>query len=85
MESITTTQARKELFQIIDRAVKGHQVVRVRHRDGEAVILSGEDYENLVETLELLSAPGFLGGLKEAETDIAAGRTVSLDEALGGA
>jgi len=85
MESITTTQARKELFQIIDRAVQGHEIVRIRHREGEAVILSGEDYENLVETLELLSAPGFSEGLKEAEADIAAGRTVSLEEALGGA
>lgn len=85
METITTTQARKELFQIIDRAVNGHEVVGVRHREGDAVILSREDYESLVETLELLSVPGFSEGLKEAEMDIAAGRTVSLDEALGGA
>lgn len=85
METITTTQARKTLFQIIDRAVQGHEVFRVRHREGEAVILSGEDYENLVETLELLSAPGFLAGLKEAEADVVEGQTVSLDEALGGA
>ncbi len=84
METITATQARKELFQIIDRAVKGHEVVRVRHRQGDAVILSREDYENLVETLELLSVPGFLEKLQEAEADIAAGRTLSPEEVFGG-
>ena len=83
--AITATQARKELFQIIDRAVQGHEVVRVRHREGDAVILSGEDYENLIETIELLSLPGFRESLEEAEADIAAGRTVSAEEALGSA
>jgi len=81
--AITATQARKELFQIIDRAVQKHEVVRVRHREGDIVILSEEDYENLIETIELLSLPGFQESLEEAEADIAAGRTVSAQEALG--
>ena len=83
MDAITATQARKELFQIIDRAVSGHEVVRVRHRSGEAVILSRDDYESLIETLELLSIPGFLKELQEAENDIAEGRTFSMEEVFG--
>ena len=85
MGTITATQARKELFQIIDRAIQGHEVVRVRHRDGDVVILSEDDYENLIETIDLLSSPGFKKGLAEAEADIAAGRTTPLEKVFGGA
>ena len=44
------------------------------------MIISKDDYENLLETLELLSTPGVLKGVREAREDIKAGRTKSMKE-----
>jgi antitoxin YefM len=50
---------------------------------GGAILISEEDYESLIETLELLSAPGVLKGIREAREDIKAGRTKSLKDIFG--
>ena len=83
MTEVTATEARKELFNLIRRALKAHDPVRIQHREGGVVLVSQEDYEGLIETLELLSVQGMRESLAEAEADVAAGRTVSIDEALG--
>ena len=83
MTNVTATEARKELFNLIRRALNAHDPVRIQHREGGVVLMSEEDYEGLLETLDLLSAKGMRESIAEAEADIAAGRTVSIDEALG--
>jgi len=83
MASVTATDARREFFEIIRRALHGHEVVRIHHREGGVVLISQEEYDGLLETLELLSTPGFRESIEEAEADIAAGRTTSLEELLG--
>ncbi len=82
MTAITATEARKELFSLIRRALKAHDPVRIQHREGSVVLVSEEDYEGLLETLELLSVDGMIESVNEAKADIAAGRTVSVDEAF---
>jgi antitoxin YefM len=81
--AVSATEARKELFNLIRRALHAHDPVRIQHREGGVVLLSEEDYEGLLETLELLSVPGLRGSIEEAEADIDAGRTVTADELFG--
>ena len=83
MNIVTATEARRDLFNLIRRALRAHDPVRIQHREGGVVLVSEEDYEGLLETLELLSVPGMRGSIAEAEADIAAGRTASIDEVLG--
>ena len=83
MNSVTATEARRELFNLIRRALRAHDPVRIQHREGGVVLVSEEDYEGLLETLELLSVPGMRGSIAEAQADVAAGRTASVDEVLG--
>jgi antitoxin YefM len=83
MIEVTATEARKELFNLIRRALKAHDPVRIQHREGGVILMSEDDYEGLIETLELLSVDGMRGSIAEAEADIAAGRTVSVEEAFG--
>lgn len=83
MTNVTATEARKELFNLIRRALNAHDPVRIQHREGGVVLMSEADYEGLIETLELLSVDGMRESIAEAEADIAAGRTVSLEDALG--
>ncbi|MCX7011913.1 MAG: type II toxin-antitoxin system prevent-host-death family antitoxin [Candidatus Sumerlaeota bacterium] len=62
MTTLTATDARRELFDLVKGATDRHEVYRIHHRRGSAVLLSEEDYESLLETLELLSTPGFRRG-----------------------
>jgi len=76
MTSVTATTARKEFFDLIKRTLKLREPVRIQHREGDLVMLAEEDYEGLLETLELLSVDGMMESIKAAEEDIAAGRVV---------
>jgi len=84
MSAVSATEARKELFDLIRRAIHAREPIRIHHRDGGVVLLSEEEYEGLLETLELLATPGFREGLAEAEADVLAGRVKDLDEVLPG-
>ena len=79
----TATEARQDLFQLMKRTVKGHIPVRISSKEGDAILISAEDYENLLETLELLSKPALRKSIEEAREDIKAGRTKSLKEVFG--
>lgn len=82
MEYVPATEARKGFFDLVRRALRGHEPVRIHHRDGAVLLISEEEYEGLLETLELLSVPGMVASLADAEADVAAGRTHSVDELL---
>lgn len=83
MRTLTATEARKSLFRLLRRSVRGHEQFRITHKAGDAVLLSQDDYEALLETLELLSTPGFLRSIRQARREIARGETYSLEEVLG--
>ena len=57
--------------------------VKITSKTGDAVLISEEDYEGLLETLELLSTPGMAESIREAKEDIQAGRTKSIKEVFG--
>ena len=82
--TVTATEARQNLFQLVKRSVKGHVPIRIASKEGDAVLISEEDYESLLETLELLSLPGMRKSIEEARADIRAGRTKPLKDVLGG-
>jgi antitoxin YefM len=83
MKTFTATEARRELFTLLKRSVRGHQQFRITCKEGDVVLLSQGDYENLLETLELLSTPGLLKSVRRARREIARGETYSLEEVLG--
>ncbi len=81
--TVTATEARQNLFQLVKKSVKGHVPVKITSKEGDAMLVSGKDYEGLLETLELLSVPGMRKSIHEARADIRAGRTKSLKEIFG--
>ncbi len=83
METFTATDARNHWFELIKDSVRGHKVYRITSKEGDAILLSEEDYENLIETLELLSTPGMLKSIKQARKEIKEGKTHSLKEIFG--
>ena len=83
MTTLTATKARQNLFDLLKKSTKGHVPIRITSKSGDVVLMSGEDYESLLETLELLSQPDIAKSIKEARADIKAGRTKSLKEVFG--
>ncbi|WP_104190466.1 type II toxin-antitoxin system Phd/YefM family antitoxin [Cryobacterium sp. Y82] len=57
MSAITATEARKNLFGLIQQVNDDHIAVEVVSRHGNAVILSKEDYDAMTETAYLLRNP----------------------------
>lgn len=80
MITLTATEARRTLFDLIKRANQTHDVVRVQHKSGDAVIMSSADYESLQETLSLLSQPEFKDAFNESEREIQNGELLSFED-----
>lgn len=85
MESLTATEARAKLFSLLKQTARGHEQFRITHNGGNAILVSEDDYESLLETLELLSTPGLAESIRVAREEIAGGETKSLEEVLGAA
>ncbi len=66
MTHTNITALRKNLFGFVEQAVTYGEVVNVTTRSGNAVILSEQDYNSLLETLHLTSIPGMAESLKAA-------------------
>ena len=83
MVKITATKARSEFFDLLKKSIRGHEVIRINTRDGDAILISEEDYESLLETLEIMSTPGLAKSIAKARKEIERGETYSLDEVFG--
>ncbi len=81
--TVTATNARSRWFTMLKTLKKSHRIYEITFKEGNAVLLSKEDYEELLETLELLSVPGMAKSIKQADKEIKQGKTYSIDEALG--
>ena len=65
--TVSYTEARNHLKEIMDTVAKDHITVRIQRRGGEnAVVMSESDYRSLQETLHLLSNPANAERLLEA-------------------
>ena len=82
MKNILPISTVKREFLRLIKQVEEESSPIVITRDGRAagVLMSVEEYEGILETMELLKDPNFLDRLKEAEGDLKAGRVHSFDE-----
>ena len=81
MNTAPLTEVRDNLRQIVDDVVStGDEYVITRHGKPLAVVLSFDEYESLVESLNLLSDDSAMAAVAEAEAEAAAGATTELPE-----
>jgi len=80
VKTLTATSARSDLFNILKQTVKGHLQTRITSKEGNAILISEEDFESLVETQELLSIKGLKDSIDQADKEINEGETFSLKE-----
>ena len=58
MLTTNITNFRKNIFCILEKTIKYNEPVNISTRDGNAIIISEDDYNGLMETLTLSSIPG---------------------------
>lgn len=69
MSSVNITNARKNLYRIVENLADTHEPVRITGKNQSAVLVGEEDWRSIEETLYLLSIPGMresiVRGMKE--------------------
>jgi len=81
MTTLPLAEVRANLSKLVDEAVRTHQRVEVtRQGRRAAVILSADDYDSIMETLDILSDSDLMRELRQGQADIAGGDLYSLDD-----
>ena len=62
---ITASEARADLYRLIDQASESHQPILISGKRSSAVLVSAEDWQAIQETLYLLSVPGMRESIKQ--------------------
>ena len=57
MTNINSTNFRKDIYELLDQTIKYNEPINISTKNGNAVVLSEEDYNNLMETLYISSMP----------------------------
>jgi prevent-host-death family protein len=65
MTTLTASEARANLYRLIDQAAESHQPIHIAGKRTSAVLLAAEDWQAIQETLFLLSVPGMRESVKE--------------------
>ncbi|MCT2533844.1 type II toxin-antitoxin system Phd/YefM family antitoxin [SAR92 clade bacterium H231] len=71
MTTYNVTEARTNLYKLIDETANTHQPIIIKGKRSNAVLLSEEDWSAINETLFLLAIPGMRESIREGmETDL---------------
>lgn len=65
MPNLTATEARANLYRLLDEASDSHEPITITGKRNSAVLISAEDWDAIQETLYLLSVPGMRESLRE--------------------
>lgn len=65
MNSVTASEARENLYRLIDQAAESHEPIHITGQQSEAVLVSADDWRAIQETLYLLAVPGLRESIQE--------------------
>jgi antitoxin YefM len=65
MTTISATEARKQLYKLLDDVAQSHEPVQITGKRGSAVLVSEDDWRAVQETLYLVSIPGMRESILE--------------------
>jgi len=66
MTNVNATNFRKDVFSYLDTAVTYNEVINVSTKKGNAILISEEDYNGLIATLELDKVPNLVQDIKSS-------------------
>ena len=57
MTNINITNFRKDIYALLEQTINFNEPINISTKNGNAVVLSEEDYNSLIETLYITSVP----------------------------
>jgi antitoxin YefM len=78
---LTITETRKQLLELPDQ-LTDEPVIITKHGKPAMVALAYEQFESLMETLEVLSDPELMATLRQSMVQAQNGETISLEDAI---
>lgn len=67
MTNTNITNFRKDIYELLEQTIKFNEPINISTKNGNAVVLSEEDYNGLMETVYLLNIPGMKEKLVEGK------------------
>lgn len=67
MYNTNVTNARANLYNLVNMAIDNSEIVNINTRNGNALLISEDDYNSLVETLYLSADPEYKRSLIEGK------------------
>lgn len=65
METVTSTEARSDFYNLINRVGESHHPVKITGKRNNAVLISEDDFSDIEETLFLLNIKGMRESIVE--------------------
>jgi antitoxin YefM len=65
MTTMTATEARKQLYTLLDDVADSHEPIQITGKRNSAVLVSEDDWNAVQETLYLTSIPGMRDSIRE--------------------
>ena len=75
MLNTNITNFRKNIFSMLEQTIKFNEPVNINTKDGNAVVLSEEDYNGLMETL-------YINSIQNLKEDIIEGMKIPVSECV---
>jgi antitoxin YefM len=66
MPVLTASEARANLYRLIDQTAESHEPIVIAGKRASAVLVSTEDWQAMQETMHLLSIPGMRKSIRDA-------------------
>ena len=79
MTTLSASEARANLYRLMDQAAESHQPIVISGKRSNAVLVSEEDWAAIQETLFLLSVPGMRESIRDGMTEATDSCAVELD------
>ena len=65
MTTITATEARKQLYTLLDDVAESHSPVQIAGKRNTAILISEDDWRSIQETLYLTGIPGMRESIRK--------------------
>ena len=83
-KTIPVSEARGNLSALVTQMQKEmNRIIITRNGKPEAVMIGFEEYEDWIETLELMSRPETVKGIREGLADLKRGDSMSFEDLFG--
>ena len=69
MTNTNITSFRKDIYKLLEQTIKYNEPINISTKNGNAAVLSEEDYNSLMETLYIMSVPNLKNEIVKRAND----------------